>query len=81
MFDDEEGPKDWELKDEEPPPKLQKQWEREEVSAPQTVVCSSCKKETPSESLNCVFCGSRLAPASCLAGCFFEWIKRFFKRP
>ena len=36
MFDDDEGPKDWEIKDEEPPEKLQKKWEREEA---QGVLC------------------------------------------
>lgn len=63
MFDKDEGPHDWEMKDEEPPEKLQKKWEREETRGPQGVVCPSCKKETPDENRACIFCGTDLSGA------------------
>ncbi len=47
MLNDDQGPHDWEMKDEVPPERLQKKWEREEASGSGTVVCPSCKKETP----------------------------------
>ncbi len=78
MFDDEE-PKDWEMKDEEPPERLQKKWERDETAASKTVVCSSCKKETPARSLNCIFCGADLSRGSFLESRFLSWLKRLFK--
>jgi ribosomal protein S27E len=80
MFDDEE-PKEWDTKDEEPPERLQKKWEREEVSTFQRVVCPSCKKEVPSGNLTCIFCGAVIMQDKCPLGCFWGWLKELFKRP
>lgn len=60
MLGDDEGPKDWEIKDEEPPDRLQQKWEREESEGFKRAVCPSCKKETPAENLTCIFCGTDL---------------------
>jgi hypothetical protein len=79
MFDD-DGPKDWEVKDEEPPEALKKKWEREEALGSRPVVCPACKKETPAGNLTCIFCEALLAQGSCPVGCFFSWIKRLFKK-
>jgi len=43
-----------------PPEALKRKWEQEEMAGPQMVICPSCKKETPAENLNCVFCGTDL---------------------
>jgi hypothetical protein len=59
MFE-EEGPKDWEVRDEEAPERLQKKWEQEEARGPRRTVCPSCKKETSTENLTCIFCGTDL---------------------
>ncbi|MFH0985538.1 MAG: hypothetical protein V1882_08375, partial [Candidatus Omnitrophota bacterium] len=59
MHDDEELP-DWEVKDEEPPERLQKKWEQEEARGPRKILCRACKKETPTENLTCIFCGTDL---------------------
>jgi hypothetical protein len=80
MLDDDEGPKDFEIKDEEPPEWLRKRWEKEEVSSPQGVVCPSCKKETPSGNLTCIFCETVLPQGSCPFRFFFAWVKRLFKK-
>ncbi len=80
MLYEDEGPKDWEVKDEEPPERLQKKWEREETKGPRTVVCSSCKQETPVENLTCVFCSTVLSQGICPVRCFLTWVKRLFKR-
>lgn len=78
MFDADEGPKDWDIKDEDPPERLQKKWEREEAPGSELVVCPSCKKETPVGNLSCIFCGSALSQGSCPVSCLFSWIKRLF---
>ena len=79
MFE-EEAPKSWEIKDEEPPEGLKRKWEREEAAGLRQVVCPSCKKETSAESLTCIFCGAVIAPQFCPVHCFLNWIKRLFKR-
>ena len=80
MLDNEEGPKDWEIKDEEPPESLKRKWDQEEASNPETVICSACRKETPAENLTCVFCGGAIPQGSCLVSGFLTWIKRLFKK-
>ena len=80
MFEDEE-PKDWEVKDEEPPERLQKKWEKEEAIAPRNIVCPSCKKEVPPGNLKCIFCGAVTVQGNCPLGCFWGWFKQLFKRP
>ena len=79
MFGD-EGPKDWEWKEEEPPEALKKKWEQEEASS-QKVICPSCAKETPAENLTCVFCQAVILPEFCPIACALNWVKRLFKRP
>ena len=76
----EEDPKEWEIKDEEPPAALRKKWEREEISGPKSVLCPSCKKETPSENLTCVFCSAVILPDVCPVSCLWNWVKRLFKK-
>lgn len=80
MLDDDEGPKDWEVRDEEPPETLKRKWEREEAEGFKTAVCPSCKKETSTGSLTCIFCGAALSQASCPDSCLLTWLKRLFKR-
>ena len=79
MLNDDEGPSDWEIKDEDPPERLQRKWEQEESTGPRRVLCPSCKKETPSENLTCIFCGKELSHASGSRGGFLTWVKRLFK--
>jgi len=79
MPSDDAEPHDWEIKDEEPPEQLQKKWEREEAAGSRTIVCPSCKKETSSENLSCIFCGSPILQESCPFRCLLTWIKRLFK--
>jgi hypothetical protein len=80
MFESDEGPKDWEVKDEEPPEALKKKWERDEEPARGTVVCPVCKKETPAGGLTCIFCSAMLSQGGCPIGCFLSWVKRLFRR-
>ena len=75
---DDEGSKDWEIKDEEPPARLQKKWERDEAPGAPSVVCPSCGKETSSANLACIFCGTTIPQGSCPVTCLFSWIKRLF---
>ena len=79
MFDEEEGPKDWELKEEEPPETLKRKWEREERSGSVSVVCPSCKKDTPAGNLTCLFCSETLLREYGAGHRFVAWIKRWFK--
>ena len=80
MFDGDEEPRNWEIKDEEPPEPLRKKWEREEVSGSKQVVCPSCKKETPAWNLTCIFCGETISQGGCPVRCFVSWVKRLFKK-
>ena len=80
MLDNDEGPKDWELKDEEPPERLQKKWDQEEAPCSQPVICPSCKKDNPATSLTCIFCSSVLSQTSCPVRCVLKWFKRLFGR-
>ena len=81
MFQDEdEGPKDWEIKDEEPPERLQKKWERDEAPDAQPVVCPSCGKESPAGNHTCIFCSATIPQSCCPVTCFLSWVKRLFKR-
>ena len=77
-FDDEEEPKDWEAQEEEPPERLQKKWEQEEIKGPRRIVCPSCKKETPRENLACIFCGAVVPQGNGPVRCFLTWAKRLF---
>lgn len=68
--------KDWEIREEEPPERLKKKWEKEDLSGPRFLVCPACKKEVSSENLTCIFCGALLKPAAGKG--IFSWIKIFF---
>ena len=78
MNDDDELP-DWEVKDEEPPERLQKKWEQEETREHRTVLCRACKKETSSGNLICVFCGVEIFEENTF-DCLLNWIKRLFRK-
>lgn len=80
MLGDDEGPKDWEIEDEEPPEQLRKKWEREEAEDFKKVVCPSCKKETSSANSACIFCGSTLLQESCPVQGFLTWVKQLFRK-
>ena len=78
MNGDEELP-DWEVKDEEPPERLQKKWEQEETGERRKVVCRSCKREISSGDLTCIFCGAEIFEENALDR-FLSWIKRLFRK-
>lgn len=77
MFDAEEEPKDWEVKDEEPPESLQRKWDREAAQGPRIVLCPGCHKESSSENLPCLFCGTTLPLTRDRGTGFLVWIKKF----
>ena len=79
ILNDDDGPKDWEVKDEEPPEHLRKKWE-EETPSLKRVVCPACGKETSAENLSCVFCEAVIHQESCPVRCFFTWFKRLFRK-
>jgi hypothetical protein len=79
MFE-EEGPKDWEIRDEEPPERLQKKWDKEETERPRMAVCPSCKKETSAQNLTCIFCGTEVFKSGGPFRRFFVWIKHLFTK-
>jgi len=64
MFSGDEAPKDWEIKDEEPPRRLQERWAKKEIFGQDPVICVSCKRPVPAESLSCLYCGEHVSPAS-----------------
>lgn len=84
MFQDDEAPKDWEVKDEEPPKSLQERWTKEDKEGPNVVTCPSCRQSVPPESLYCLFCGEQIyRPAPPEVGFlrrWFEWFKRLLKK-
>ena len=79
MFDDED-PKEWEVRDEEPPEVLKRKWESEESAGLQRIVCPSCKKETLSGSLTCIFCGATILREYCVMRRFVSWVQRLFRQ-
>ena len=80
ILNDDEGPKDWEVKDEETPECLQKKWDQEEVLGPGAIVCPSCKKETPTDGLSCIFCSATIPRGNCSVSFFSSWFKKLFKK-
>lgn len=80
MLGDDEGPKDWEIQDEEPPESLRRKWDEEETQEKKPVICPSCKKETSSSNLTCIFCGTTLLQDSCPIHGFLTWMKRLFRK-
>lgn len=71
----EDDPKDWETRDEVPPERLQKKWDREEFSELPAVVCFSCKKRVPADSFRCIYCGAGVFKDSGLLGKILKWIR------
>jgi hypothetical protein len=43
-------------------------------------VCPACKKETPAKNLACIYCGTEIFEEISLFRCFFDWVKRLFKK-
>ena len=79
MFDeDEEEPKDWEIEEENPPERLQRKWDQEEMEGRRVVTCSRCQKLVPADSLTCIFCGAGVFRDSGLLGKMVKWFKQFF---
>jgi hypothetical protein len=79
MMHDDEEPHDWEIKDEEPPERLQKKWDREKVQGHRKIVCRSCKKETSTENLTCIFCGAEIFEEG-LFDRLLDWIRSLFRK-
>ncbi len=79
MFENDDELKDWEVKDEVPPKRLEDKWFKESLSFKETVACPSCKKELPRESMTCVFCGADVFYDSGLLGNILKWFKNIFK--
>ena len=79
MFEDND-PKDWEeLPEEEVPEKLERKWGRESASSFQEpLICPSCKKDLPRDSVVCLFCGTRVFHDSGLLGKLLRWFKNIF---
>ncbi len=78
MIHDEEDPKDWEGRDEVPPEKLQKKWDRDEYEEKPAVECPSCKKRVPADSFKCLYYGSQVFQDSGLLGKILKWIRSLF---
>lgn len=77
MLEDEE-PKDWEIREEQPPEKLRQKWDAEEHRGSEPVACFSCKQMTPSHNTTCIFCGAVLRPKRTSGG-FLSWINHFLR--
>ncbi|HOG24207.1 MAG: hypothetical protein BWY44_01082 [Candidatus Omnitrophica bacterium ADurb.Bin292] len=78
MFQEDDEPKEWEMKEEEPPRVLKEKWARDEILGPETVMCPSCKKRVSADNMYCLYCGARvLQKAGFLSGLFVR-IKSFF---
>ena len=74
-MDPHDDPKDWEMRDEEAPEKLQRKWAEEEARGREVIVCKNCKKHVTSDSLTCVFCGAATFRDSGLLGRILKWIR------
>lgn len=50
------------------------QWESENSSMEEFTKCPNCHKPTPSENLNCIYCGEVLnRPVGILSGLRYSW--------
>ena len=76
--DDEEEPKDWEIKEEVPSDKLKYKWAQEDWEGAPPVICPSCKKSVKADILNCIYCGGPI-PQSGFLMKFLSFLKRMFK--
>ncbi len=66
---------DWQFEEENPPDKLQKKWDREEIIPPAPMVCPSCGKQVPGDSLTCLFCDAQVLKDSGFLGKILAWLK------
>ena len=84
MLPEDEGPKDWEIKDEEPPERLQDRWAKEEIFGQPPLICPSCKRPVPAESLSCLFCGALVLGTSLarpgIVERFTAWCRNVFTK-
>ncbi|MFA6599477.1 MAG: hypothetical protein WC352_06545 [Candidatus Omnitrophota bacterium] len=74
MNSDEE-PKDWEIREEEVPEKLQARWDREEAGGKGSVCCPACGREVPGDTFSCLYCGERVFEDSGLLGKILKWLR------
>ena len=79
MFEDDDEPKEWEIKDEIPPKELEDKWFKESLSFRETVTCPSCAKELLLETLTCLFCGAKVFYDSGLLGKLMKWMQTILK--
>ena len=75
MTQDDEDPKDWEMEDEDPPENLKRKWIEQEYFGNKTVVCASCKKHIPADSVTCLFYEARVYHDTGLLGKILKWLK------
>lgn len=77
MFYDDEEPKDWEIEDQDPPEQLKRKWIVEDLKPQDPIVCPSCKKTIPYDSVFCLFCGSSVYSRR---EYFFQKLLSWFKK-
>ncbi|OGW82007.1 MAG: hypothetical protein A3G33_04475 [Omnitrophica bacterium RIFCSPLOWO2_12_FULL_44_17] len=70
-----EEPKDWEVRDEEVPDKLEKKWTTDENQARQSTFCPKCKQILPGNTYRCHSCGAQIDYDSGLLGKILKWLK------
>ena len=78
-YDDEEEPKDWEIKDEVPSEKLRYKWAQEDWEGAPNITCPSCKKSLKADVLTCIFCGAQVPHKSGFLMKLIAFFKRGFK--
>jgi hypothetical protein len=80
MFNQDE-PKDWEVRDEEPPQPLKEKWAKDGILGPKTVICPSCRERVPVDAMTCLYCGERvLRRAGFLSGLVVFFRSLFSKK-
>lgn len=71
---------DWEKpEDENPPENLKRKWIEREYFGKKFVECPHCKKQVPSETIDCVLCGKQIYYDSGLLGNILKWFKGLFQ--
>jgi len=70
-----EEPKDWEIEDEEPAPKLRKKWDEEEEKELKASQCPQCDKVLRGDAFQCMYCGAQVFQDSGLLGKIMKWLK------
>ena len=81
MFgDDEEEPKEWEIREEVPSEKLRHKWAQEDWEGAPPVVCPACQKTLQASVLTCLFCGAEVPHGkSGFLMKILAWLKGIFK--